>query len=108
MHKPCITVGNYACDPGPTLFNLLLSKKVDLILSGHEHSYQRSHQLRWARAAPTLVPGTFDADCVADSDDTTPRAMAAWRPSSAPADWPATTSTAPIPRRATSPSTVGR
>ena len=45
MHKPCITVGEYACDPGADLFNLLLSKKVDLVLSGHEHTYQRSHQL---------------------------------------------------------------
>ena len=45
MHKPCITVGQYDCDPGPDLFNMLVSKKVDLILSGHEHIYQRSHQL---------------------------------------------------------------
>ncbi len=45
MHKPCITVGKYVCDPGSDLFKLLMSKKVDLILSGHEHTYQRSHQL---------------------------------------------------------------
>ena len=51
MHKPCITVGLYDCEPGAEMFNLLLSKKVDLILSGHEHNYQRSHQLGSARAA---------------------------------------------------------
>ena len=54
MHKPCITVGLYDCDPGPDLFNLLLSKKVDLILSGHEHNYQRSHQLGSGAAARRL------------------------------------------------------
>ena len=46
---------------------MLLSKKVDLILSGHEHTYQRSHQLSLSAGCPALVPTTFDADCVADS-----------------------------------------
>ena len=67
MHKPCLTTGNYACDPGAALYNMLLSKKVDLILSGHEHTYQRSHQLSLSAGCPALVPTTFDADCVADS-----------------------------------------
>ena len=70
MHKPCITVGQYACDPGSDLFNLLLSKKVDLILSGHEHTYQRSHQLGLGAGCTTLVPGRFNAACVVDSDST--------------------------------------
>jgi PKD repeat protein len=70
MHKPCISVGQYTCDPGADIFNLLLSKKVDLILSGHEHGYMRSNQLALGTGCTTLVPGTFDADCVADSDDT--------------------------------------
>lgn len=70
MHKPCLSVGQYACDPGADLFNLLLSKKVDLILSGHEHGYMRSHQLALRSGCSAVVPGTFDADCVADTDDT--------------------------------------
>jgi PKD repeat protein len=70
MHKPCITVGQYACDPGSDIFNLLLSKKVDLILSGHEHNYQRSDQLGLGAGCATVVPGAFDTDCVTDSDDT--------------------------------------
>ena len=70
MHKPCISVGVYTCEPGADLFNLLLSKKVDLILSGHEHGYMRSHQLALGAGCATLVPGAFDADCVADTDDT--------------------------------------
>ena len=68
MHKPCITVGKYTCDSGADLFNLLLSKKVDLILSGHEHTYQRSHQLALGTGCPALTPGRYDAACVADRD----------------------------------------
>jgi PKD repeat protein len=70
MHKPCISVGEYTCEPGADIFNLLLSKKVDLILSGHEHGYMRSHQLGLGAGCATVVPGTFDTDCVTDTDDT--------------------------------------
>ena len=68
MHKPCITVGQYTCEPGPDLFNLLVSKKVDLVLSGHEHTYQRSHQIAHGTGCTTVVPASYDADCVEDSD----------------------------------------
>ena len=37
MHKPCLSVGEYPCDPGADIMNLLAAKKVDLVLSGHEH-----------------------------------------------------------------------
>ena len=70
MHKPCITVGLYQCDPGSDLFKLLMSKKVDLILSGHEHNYQRSHQLALGAGCTTLTPNDFNAACVADTDST--------------------------------------
>ena len=70
MHKPCLTVGRYACDSGADVFDLLLTKKVDLILSGHEHSYQRSHQLGLGANCPDVVPGQYNADCVVDSDST--------------------------------------
>jgi chitodextrinase len=68
MHKPCVTVGRYVCDPGSDLFNLLVSKKVDLILSGHEHNYQRSKQLAHGAGCAAVSPGGYDADCVADAD----------------------------------------
>ena len=68
MHKPCLTVGRYTCESGSALFNLLLSKKVDLILSGHEHTYQRSHQLALGGSCTAFVPGSYDAGCVTDSD----------------------------------------
>ncbi|SDS43391.1 Calcineurin-like phosphoesterase [Friedmanniella luteola] len=68
MHKPCLTVGKYGCDSGADVFNLLLSKKVDLILSGHEHTYQRSHQLALGAGCPAFTPARYDAACVADTD----------------------------------------
>ncbi|WP_170315574.1 PKD domain-containing protein [Nakamurella deserti] len=68
MHKPCLTVGVYACDPGADLFNLLVDKKVDLVLSGHEHMYQRSKQLALAAGCPAVQPGSYNAACVADGD----------------------------------------
>lgn len=68
MHKPCISVGKYGCDSGADLFNLLLSKKVDLVLSGHDHTYQRSHQLSVRPGCTTFTPGTFNSACVVDTD----------------------------------------
>jgi hypothetical protein len=60
MHKPCITAGNKSCEVGTDVYDLLIDKRVDLILHGHDHDYQRSKQLTCA------VPDTYDADCVAD------------------------------------------
>ncbi len=44
-HKDCIAAGDQNCSYEPPLFNLLVGKKVDLIIYGHDHSYQRSKQL---------------------------------------------------------------
>ena len=70
MHKPCISMGAYSCDPGSDLLNLLVNKRVDLVLSGHEHLYLRTHQLATSTACPALVPGAVNASCIADSDST--------------------------------------
>ncbi|MGN6425510.1 MAG: PKD domain-containing protein [Leifsonia sp.] len=70
MHKPCLSLGHYACDPGADILNLLVSKRVDLVLSGHEHLYQRTKQLATGAACPSITPGTFTAGCVVDSDST--------------------------------------
>jgi hypothetical protein len=66
MHKPCITAGNKSCEIGTDLYDLLLDKKVDLILHGHDHDYQRSKQLTCA------TPNNYRSECVADdgADDT--------------------------------------
>jgi 3',5'-cyclic AMP phosphodiesterase CpdA len=68
MHHPCITVGRYSCESGSDVFNLLVSKRVDLILSGHDHSYQRSKQLALGGQCPAVKVDSVDSDCVVDSD----------------------------------------
>jgi PKD repeat protein len=69
MHKPCLSVGQYTCDPGADLMNLLVQKKVDLVLTGHEHLYQRTKQLSHGTGCTAIAPGSYDPDCVADADD---------------------------------------
>jgi hypothetical protein len=60
VHKPCLTAGAKACEVGVELADLLIDKRVDLVLSGHDHNYQRSGQL------DCLVLGSFDSSCVVD------------------------------------------
>jgi PKD repeat protein len=67
-HTPCLSLGEYGCEMGAPLANLLLAKKVDLVLNGHEHLYQRTKQLTTRTGCTQLVPGTFNAACVVDSD----------------------------------------
>lgn len=69
MHKPCLSVGQYGCDPGAALANLLVSKRVDLVLSGHEHLYARSKQLAQSASCASIVPGSYTAGCIADGDN---------------------------------------
>ena len=66
VRKPCLWVGEYGCDPGTDLIDMLVSKKVDLVLTGHEHLYQRTAQLALGPGCPGLTPGVFTAACVAD------------------------------------------
>ena len=68
MHKPCLSMGTYGCDPGPDLTNLLVAKRVDLVLSGHEHNYQRTKQISFGAGCGSLAIGGYDADCVVDTD----------------------------------------
>ncbi len=69
-HIPCLSVGQYDCPSNTDFYDLLLSKNVDLVLHGHEHGYMRTHQLRsGVSGCASLAVGSFDADCVSDSDD---------------------------------------
>jgi len=70
MHKPCLSMGIYTCESGPDLLNLLLSKKVDLVLQGHEHLYQRTKQLALGPGCAAMVPDVADPDCIADAGST--------------------------------------
>ena len=72
MHKNCISVGEYYCNAYQEMFDLLIEKRVDLVLSGHEHTYQRSKQIASGRpGCPQVVIDEHDPDCVVDdgSDD---------------------------------------
>jgi hypothetical protein len=62
MHKNYISAMEKGNELGSDLVPMLINKKVDLILQGHEHGYERSHQLSCARV------NTFDATCIADND----------------------------------------
>jgi PKD repeat protein len=69
-HKPCYSIGVYTCEVGADFTNMLISKRVDLVLTGHEHMYQRTHQLGLRTGCTTVPPDAFDADCLADTDAT--------------------------------------
>ncbi len=66
MHKNCITMGVKSCEIGTELMDLLAEKKVDLVLQGHEHNYQRSKQLAIGPGCSTVAVNAYDPDCVAD------------------------------------------
>ncbi|MFD5277952.1 PKD domain-containing protein [Pseudarthrobacter sp. NPDC058362] len=69
MHTPCLSIGQYGCVAGSAVTNLVLNKKVDLVLNGHEHLYQRSKQLGTGGGCTAVVPGTYQAGCVRDADN---------------------------------------
>jgi predicted phosphodiesterase len=60
-HKVCLSAGNKPCEIGDALQDLLIAEKVDLVLEGHDHDYQRFHSLRCAN------PGSYETACVADN-----------------------------------------
>lgn len=64
MHKNCITPGAKTCEIGEDLLNLLIEKKVDLILQGHEHGYMRSKQLALSSGCITIVINETNPACV--------------------------------------------
>jgi hypothetical protein len=62
MHKNCISLGNKSCEIGTALTDLLINEKVDLVLQGHDHNYQRSKQLT------CLSPNVYIPGCTSDFD----------------------------------------
>ncbi|MBK8034391.1 MAG: DNRLRE domain-containing protein [Chloroflexi bacterium] len=66
MHKNCITAGTKSCEIGVDLMNLLIQRRVDLVLQGHDHSYQRSRQLALGASCAAIVPGAYNPGCVVD------------------------------------------
>jgi hypothetical protein len=66
MHKSCITIGTKQCEIGPELLNVLVEKKVDLILQTHDHTYQRTKQLSLGPGCSSIAVAGYDPDCVVD------------------------------------------
>lgn len=67
-HENYISAGIKNDEIGSAYFNLLLTKKVDLILQGHDHAYQRSKQLALSTNCPT-VSGTTSTNTACIVDD---------------------------------------
>ncbi len=65
-HYNCLGIGNYDCPLGRDIVDLAMDKRVDLVLTGHDHLYGRTHMLGTGAACPTATEG-YDADCVLDS-----------------------------------------
>ncbi|HHC08646.1 MAG TPA: hypothetical protein ENK55_08005, partial [Actinobacteria bacterium] len=62
MHENCVTAGVKSCEVGESLIDDVIAHGADLVLQGHEHNYQRSHQLRCVDAGRTT------AGCIVDTD----------------------------------------
>jgi hypothetical protein len=64
MHKPCLTAGMQQCESGTDLFNLLIDRRVDLVLLGHDHTYQRSKQLGIDTQRCPVARIPLDSGCI--------------------------------------------
>ena len=67
MHKNCLSAGPKRCEIGGDLLNLLVAQRVDLILQGHDHSYQRSFQLALSSECPLMFAERFNPACIANT-----------------------------------------
>jgi hypothetical protein len=66
MARNCISTGEKGCEIGQKLFNLLVDKRVDLVLQGHEHGYARSRQLSTGEQCAAIPTNKVDPNCFAD------------------------------------------
>ncbi len=62
MHENCVTAGVKSCAVGESMIDDIIAHGADLILQGHEHNYQRSHQLR------CVDVGVTSRGCIVDTD----------------------------------------
>jgi len=72
-HKLCISSSDATCSMGIAFFNMLVQKKVDLIIQAHDNAYERSKQLA---LNPTTCPkmttdgsgyAVYNSGCVVDA-----------------------------------------
>lgn len=74
MHKNYISTmvkrNEISTDAKRTFMTLLLDSRVDVVLQGHEHGYERSKQIATNPASCPLLPtDVFQKACVVDQDD---------------------------------------
>jgi hypothetical protein len=69
MHKNCLSMGSYYCNIYEDLFNLIVDRRIDLVLHGHDHTYQRSKQLATNTDCTHVPIDDFDPRCVVDNGD---------------------------------------
>ncbi len=75
MHKNYISPmekdNEVSTDSQRTFMTMLLTKRVDVILQGHEHGYGRTKQVGTnSSTCRVLQPDTFNSACVTDQDNT--------------------------------------
>jgi hypothetical protein len=58
MHKVCISTETKNCEVGQELVDQLIAAKVDIVLSGHIHAYERTKQLA------CMKQNSFDPNCI--------------------------------------------
>ncbi len=66
MHSICYGTGHHTCSLSMDFVNLLVEKRVDLVLQGHDHNYQRSKQIALEpETCPVLPRSPYDPGCIA-------------------------------------------
>jgi hypothetical protein len=66
VHKNCATMGQKSCEIGAEVMNVLIEKRVDLVLQAHDHGYQRSKQLALGASCAGIAAGAANGGCVVD------------------------------------------
>src|SRR6266568_3109214 len=73
-HKLCISASDATCSMGLGFFNMLVQKKVDLIIQAHDNAYERSKQIALNSAAGCASLATdsngyalYNSGCVVDA-----------------------------------------
>jgi len=73
MHQNCITSATKSCSISTDLMNLLISKdsqgrqRADLLIQGHDHTYQRSKQLSLGTGCTGISTSSTNTSCIVAS-----------------------------------------
>ena len=63
-HLNYVSIGTTGDEVGSDFFNLLVAKKVDLVLQGHDHDWQRTKQFGLSSACQAVPTGRVNSTCV--------------------------------------------